>query len=52
MQILDGLVASQAIKEELKLEVAQLIAEGKRPPHLAAILVGNNGASETYVGRK
>jgi methylenetetrahydrofolate dehydrogenase (NADP+)/methenyltetrahydrofolate cyclohydrolase len=52
MQILDGLVASQAIKEELKLEVAQLIAEGKRPPHLAAILVGNNGASETYVGAK
>ena len=52
MQILDGLHVSQTIKEELKIETAQLISEGKRPPHLAAILVGNNGASETYVGAK
>jgi methylenetetrahydrofolate dehydrogenase (NADP+)/methenyltetrahydrofolate cyclohydrolase len=36
----------------MKLKVAQLIAEGKKVPHLAAILVGNNGASETYVGSK
>jgi len=52
MQILDGKKASQAIKDELKIEVAQLVAEGKKIPHLAAILVGNNGASETYVAAK
>ena len=52
MQILDGQLVSQSIKEELKLETAQLLAEGKRAPHLAAVLVGNNGASETYVGAK
>jgi len=52
MELLDGLRASKAIKEELKLEVAQLATEGKKIPHLAAILVGNNGASETYVGAK
>jgi methylenetetrahydrofolate dehydrogenase (NADP+)/methenyltetrahydrofolate cyclohydrolase len=52
MELLDGLLASKAIKEELKLEVAQLATEGKKIPHLAAILVGNNGASETYVGAK
>lgn len=52
MQLLDGLLASKAIKEELKLEVAQLATEGKKVPHLAAVLVGNNGASETYVGAK
>ncbi len=52
MQILDGKKAAQAIKDELKIDVAQLAAEGKKIPHLAAILVGNNGASETYVGAK
>ncbi len=52
MQILDGKKASQAIRDELKLEVAQLAAEGKKIPHLAAVLVGNNGASETYVAAK
>jgi methylenetetrahydrofolate dehydrogenase (NADP+)/methenyltetrahydrofolate cyclohydrolase len=52
MQILDGQQASRAIKEELKLKVAQLTIEGKKTPHLAAVLVGNNGASETYVGAK
>jgi methylenetetrahydrofolate dehydrogenase (NADP+)/methenyltetrahydrofolate cyclohydrolase len=52
MKILDGQLVSQAIKDEMKLKVAQLIAEGKKVPHLAAILVGNNGASETYVGSK
>ena len=49
MQILDGKKAAQAIRDELKIEVAQLNAEGKKIPHLAAILVGNNGASSTYV---
>jgi methylenetetrahydrofolate dehydrogenase (NADP+)/methenyltetrahydrofolate cyclohydrolase len=52
MQILDGKKASQAIRDELKIEVAQLNAEGKKIPHLAAILVGNNGASSTYVAAK
>ena len=52
MQILDGKKAAQAIKDELKLDVAQLAAEGKKVPHLAAILIGNNGASETYVAAK
>ena len=52
MKILDGKKAAQAIKDELKIDVAQLAAEGKKIPHLAAILVGNNGASETYVGAK
>lgn len=52
MQLLDGKKAAQAIKDELKIEVAQLAAEGKKIPHLAAILVGNNGASETYVAAK
>ncbi len=52
MQILDGKKAAQAIKDELKIDVAQLAAEGKKVPHLAAILVGSNGASETYVAAK
>lgn len=52
MQILDGKKAAQAIIGELKIEVAQLATEGKKIPHLAAILVGNNGASETYVAAK
>ena len=52
MQILDGNVVSKAIKEELKIKVAQLVTEGKKVPHLAAVLVGNNGASETYVASK
>ena len=52
MQILDGQLVSQSIKEILKLEVAQLNTEGKKIPHLAAVLVGTNGASETYVGAK
>lgn len=52
MQILDGKSASKAIKEQLKIEVAQRAIDGKKIPHLAAILVGNNGASETYVASK
>ncbi len=50
--ILDGKKISSEIKLELKAEVEQLVASGKRAPHLAAILVGNNGASETYVTSK
>lgn len=52
MQILDGKTAAQAIKDKLKLDTAQLSVEGKKLPHLVAILVGNNGASETYVAAK
>lgn len=52
MQLLDGKLTAQAVKSALKVEVAQLAAEGKKVPHLAAILVGTNGASETYVGAK
>ena len=52
MQILDGKVAAQAIKDALKIQVAQLAASGKQVPHLVAILVGDNGASETYVDSK
>ena len=52
MQILDGKKAAQAIKDDLKIDVAQLAIEGKKIPHLAAVLVGDNGASETYVAGK
>ena len=52
MQLLDGKVASKAVKEQLKKEVETLAAAGKRPPHLAVIFVGSNGASETYVAGK
>ena len=52
MQILDGKKAAKAINDELKIEVALLASEGKKIPHLAAILVGTNGASEIYVGAK
>jgi methylenetetrahydrofolate dehydrogenase (NADP+)/methenyltetrahydrofolate cyclohydrolase len=52
MTILDGKIASQSVKVKLKQEVQQLISQGKRAPHLAAILVGSNGASETYVASK
>jgi len=50
MQILDGKIASQSVKENLKKEIANIT--DNRPPHLAAILIGNNGASETYVASK
>ncbi|RYY55434.1 MAG: bifunctional 5,10-methylene-tetrahydrofolate dehydrogenase/5,10-methylene-tetrahydrofolate cyclohydrolase [Chitinophagaceae bacterium] len=52
MQILDGKKAAQAIKDVLQIDVAQRANEGKKIPHLAAILLGNNGASETYVAAK
>lgn len=52
MQLLDGKLASQAIKQELTQKTADLTATGKSRPHLAAILVGNDGASETYVASK
>lgn len=51
-QILDGLKVSKDIKNEIKEEVDKIIASGKRAPHLAAILVGENGASKAYVNSK
>lgn len=52
MLLLDGKTASAAVKNEIREETLQLLAAGKRAPHLAAILVGTNGASETYVASK
>jgi methylenetetrahydrofolate dehydrogenase (NADP+) / methenyltetrahydrofolate cyclohydrolase len=52
MQILDGKLASLAIKNDLKNKIAELQKKGKKIPHLAAILIGNNPASETYVASK
>jgi methylenetetrahydrofolate dehydrogenase (NADP+)/methenyltetrahydrofolate cyclohydrolase len=52
MKIMDGQVVSQATKDELKVKVRELVKEGKKVPHLAAVLVGTNGASETYVASK
>ncbi|MDA9332870.1 bifunctional 5,10-methylene-tetrahydrofolate dehydrogenase/5,10-methylene-tetrahydrofolate cyclohydrolase [Saprospiraceae bacterium] len=52
MQILDGKQLSKSIKEEIKVSVAKLKAEGKNIPHLAAILIGHNPASESYVRSK
>ena len=52
MILLDGKLTSAAIKKELAAEVALRLQNGIRPPHLCAILVGNDGASETYVASK
>jgi methylenetetrahydrofolate dehydrogenase (NADP+)/methenyltetrahydrofolate cyclohydrolase len=52
MIILDGKKTSNEIKEEIKITVNTMKASGERPPHLAAVLVGNDGASLTYVGSK
>ena len=52
MTILDGKKTSQDIKDEIKVEVDKMKARGEKVPHLAAVLVGNDGASLTYVGSK
>jgi methylenetetrahydrofolate dehydrogenase (NADP+)/methenyltetrahydrofolate cyclohydrolase len=52
MQLLDGKKVSQAVKNELLQKTTQLISQQKKVPHLAAILIGSNGASETYVASK
>ncbi|MBQ4205595.1 MAG: bifunctional 5,10-methylene-tetrahydrofolate dehydrogenase/5,10-methylene-tetrahydrofolate cyclohydrolase, partial [Bacteroidales bacterium] len=51
-QLLDGKQTSIAIKEQIANEVRQYTSCGLRPPHLAAILVGDDGASQTYVANK
>ena len=52
MEILDGKKTSAQVREELRREVEQIVSAGHRPPHLVAILVGDNGASITYVNAK
>ena len=52
MQLIDGKATAKAIKEEIKIEVDKLVQAGHRAPHLAAILVGHDGGSETYVAYK
>ncbi len=52
MQLLDGKLVSAKIKEDIKQEAAAFLASAGRKPHLVAILVGNDGASETYVASK
>ena len=52
MILLDGKKTSAKLLEELKTSVAEMLANGQRAPHLAAILVGTDGASETYVASK
>ena len=52
MILLDGKKTSSDIKDEIAVEVTQLKKDGKKTPHLAAIIVGNNGASLTYVNAK
>lgn len=51
-QIIDGKMVAESMKAAIAEEVKELVASGKRAPHLVAILVGNNGASETYVANK
>ena len=50
--LIDGKKVASEIKKEIAEEVEKLITAGKKTPHLAAILVGNNGSSETYVANK
>ncbi|MGV3762539.1 bifunctional 5,10-methylenetetrahydrofolate dehydrogenase/5,10-methenyltetrahydrofolate cyclohydrolase [Parapedobacter sp.] len=52
MQLLDGKLVSAKIKEDIKKEAAAFLASAGRKPHLVAVLVGNDGASETYVASK
>ncbi|MCL7986997.1 bifunctional 5,10-methylene-tetrahydrofolate dehydrogenase/5,10-methylene-tetrahydrofolate cyclohydrolase [Sphingobacterium sp. lm-10] len=52
MQLLDGKAVSAKIKEDIKQEAANFLKESGRKPHLVAILVGNDGGSETYVASK
>lgn len=52
MQILDGKATATAIKQQIATQVEQILAAGGKRPHLAAILVGHDGGSETYVANK
>ena len=52
MRLIDGKQTAADIREEIKSEVSELVKQGKRPPHLVAVLVGNDPASLAYVGSK
>ena len=52
MELIDGKKVAAEVKQEIAAEVEQMVAEGKRRPHLVAILVGHDGGSETYVRNK
>lgn len=52
MQLIDGKKTADYIKREIAMEVEAMVADGRRRPHLAAILVGHDGGSETYVANK
>lgn len=52
MQIIDGKATAALIKQEIAAEVEKIVAQGGKRPHLAAILVGHDGGSETYVKNK
>ncbi|NNC83317.1 MAG: bifunctional methylenetetrahydrofolate dehydrogenase/methenyltetrahydrofolate cyclohydrolase FolD [Flavobacteriales bacterium] len=52
MRVLDGRATAKAIKEEIAEEVQEMVAKGMTRPHLAAVLVGDDPASQTYVGAK
>lgn len=52
MQLIDGKAVATAIKKEIAAEVEEILAKGGKRPHLAAILVGHDGGSETYVANK
>lgn len=52
MTIIDGKEVAASLRKEIAAEVATMVASGKRAPHLVAILVGDDGASQTYVGHK
>jgi len=52
MKLIDGKATAAEIKREIAVEVSQLIASGGKSPHLAAVLVGHDGGSETYVANK
>ncbi|MBT3648851.1 MAG: bifunctional methylenetetrahydrofolate dehydrogenase/methenyltetrahydrofolate cyclohydrolase FolD [Flavobacteriales bacterium] len=52
MELIDGKAISLTLREELRIEVEEMVKGGHRPPHLAVILVGENPASQAYVGAK
>ena len=52
MQLIDGKATAAAIKAEIAEEVKEIVAKGGKQPHLAAVLVGHDGGSETYVKNK
>ena len=52
MELIDGKKVSAEIKQEIAAEVERMVQDGHKRPHLAAVLVGHDGGSETYVAYK